>query len=577
MRPRTITSTLLGVVFVLQLISLTVVVTSTHSLLDEQGRLSAVRYLDNNANNLVIQAQQFLSPIKSQLSISRQLASDGMLNTYNDDTLERYFLSQLRSNRAMNAMYLGRLDGSFVAVARVVNALSPNYSKPVLRTKVVSLVDGSRKVQWREYAENGERLNQWSDDSDDFDPRVRAWYQDAQKHDGAVWTNAFSLTTNKTPAIAASVKLQDRNDTEAGILGVSVDLSELSALISTIPMSEHAVAIILDNNLNTIAMSAKDENLAGEVIDTSLPMGISLKPRDNAFGEQFLPPARQEEHVSLAQHWFSEQDSMAHFQRRIEMFDGALQWRVILAAPVSDVQASNRDVMMRGMYSAIAIIATPGAIALLIIMGLAKPLRRLYCRATIDYLTRAFNREEFMNRLTRCLSLPSSIDSKDYKWVAVVLDLDGFKRINDLHGHDAGDVILRTVVARLQKCVGRSGIIGRLGGDEFAIALKISASSDSHLAVDRIRRAVIEEPIKSGQIFHRIGMTAGVATIINERESVVSILERADKVLVAGKAIAKNTTYSGVTASVKRFPVRAVPAVTEKRVVEVSEALHSTG
>ena len=577
MRPRTITSTLLGVVFVLQLISLTVVVTSTHSLLDEQGRLSAVRYLDNNANNLVIQAQQFLSPIKSQLSISRQLASDGMLNTYNDDTLERYFLSQLRSNRAMNAMYLGRLDGTFVAVARVVNALSPNYSKPVLRTKVVSLVDGSRKVQWREYAMNGERLNQWSDDSDDFDPRVRAWYQDAQKHDGAVWTNAFSLTTKKTLAIAASVKLQDRNDTEAGILGVSVDLSELSALISTIPMSEHAVAIILDNNLNKIAMSTKDTNLAEEVTDTSVPMGITLKPRDNAFGEQFLPPARQGEHVSLAQHWFSEQDSMAHFQRRMEMFDGALQWRVILAAPVSDVQASNRDVMMRGMYSAIAIIATPGAIALLIIMGLAKPLRRLYCRATIDYLTRAFNREEFMNRLSQCLSLPSSIDSKDYKWVAVVLDLDGFKRINDLHGHDAGDVILRTVVARLQKCVGRSGIIGRLGGDEFAIALKISASSDSHLAVERVRRAVVEEPIKSGQIFHRIGMTAGVARIINERESVVSILERADKALVAGKAIAKNTTYSGVTASVKRFPVRAVPAIAEKRVMQVSEALHSTG
>ena len=577
MRPRTITSTLIGVVFVLQLISLTVVVTSTHSLLDEQGRLSAVRYLDNSANNLVIQAQQFLSPITSQLSISRQLASDGMLNTYNNDTLERYFLSQLRSNRAMNAMYLGRLDGTFVAVARVRNALSPNYSKPVLRAKVVSLIDGSREVQWREYAMSGERLNQWSDDSDDFDPRVRAWYQDAQKHDGPVWTNAFSLTTNRTLAIAASVKLRDRNDADAGILGVSVELSELSALISTIPMSEHAVAIIMDNNLNKIAMSNTNETLAGEDTDTRALMGISLEPHDNSFHEQFLPPARQEEHVSLAQHWFTEHGSMAHFQRRIEMFNGALQWRVLLAAPVSDVQASNRDVMMRGMYSAIAIIATPGAIALLIILGLAKPLRRLYCRATIDYLTRAFNREEFINRLTRCLTLPSSIDSKKHKWVAVVLDLDGFKRINDLHGHDAGDAILKTVVARLQRCVGRSGIIGRLGGDEFAIALKISAASDAHLAVDRIRRLVVKEPIKIGQIFHHIGMTAGVAKVDSERESVVSILERADKALVTGKAIAKNATYSGVTASVKRLPVRVVPAVGEKRVVEVSEALHGTG
>ena len=361
MRPRTITSTLLGVVFVLQLISLTVVVTSTHSLLDEQGRVSAVRYLDNNANNLVIQAQQFLSPITSQLSISRQLASDGMLNTYNDDTLERYFLSQLRSNRAMNAMYLGRLDGTFVAVARVRNALSPNYSKPVLRAKVVSFIDGSREVQWREYAMSGERLNQWSDDSDDFDPRVRAWYQDAQKHDGPVWTNAFSLTTNKTLAIAASVKLRDRNDTDAGILGVSVELSELSALISTIPMSEHAVAIILDNNSNKIAMSTTDENLAEEGTGTRTSMGVSLEPHGDSFDEQLLPPAKHEGHVPLAQHWFSKQSSVAHFQRRIEMFDGALQWRVLLAAPVSDVQASNRDVMMRGMYIAIAIIATPGS------------------------------------------------------------------------------------------------------------------------------------------------------------------------------------------------------------------------
>ena len=233
--------------------------------------------------------------------------------------------------------------------------------------------------------------------------------------------------------------------------------------------------------------------------------------------------------------------------------------------------------MIEGMYGAVAIILTPGAIALMIILGLAKPLTRLHRRATIDYLTRAFNREEFINRFSRRLSTLGPGDNRNHNWVAVALDLDGFKQINDQHGHDAGDVILKTVVVRLQKCVGRDGFVGRLGGDEFAIALKVPATSDTRLFVERIRRSVVKEPIKSVHAIHHIGMTAGVSNALSENASIVGLLERADKALVAGKAIAKNSTYCGAPAMLQSVPVRPLNVIAETHTVDAIADLDKTG
>lgn len=564
MNPRTITSTLIAIVIALQLISLAAATQTKQSSLDDQARQSALHNLDTKAKSLVIQAQQFLSPFTSQLSISRQLIADGLLDAADNDILEMYFLSQLRSNPSMNAMYLGRYDGSFVAVARFDESLLDDYRKPVLRAKMVSVVNGERTIEWREYSLRGEALNQWTDHADTYDPRVRAWYQNAHGHEQPVWTNAFSLNDSKKLAIAASVNLRDRKHADAGVLGVSVELSQLSALVSRIPSVGQTSAVILDNNLNEIAVSPP----YSEVADKQNDMSSVVDGRsDETRLRRLLPPMDLQGSNRLSAvdtHWFTEGDTLANVQRRIQLFDGALQWRVLLQAPVLELTKAQKSVILEGLYRTMAIILVPGILALLVIFALGERIQRLHRRATIDFLTRALNREEFMNRFSKRLASDASASDRGGRWIAVALDLDGFKQINDQHGHDAGDVILQTVVSRLQQRVGRSGFIGRLGGDEFAIALKLQRGMNVQAAVESIRRSVVKGPVESAKAVHQIGMTAGIAQV-RPHESVAALLERADRALISGKSIAKNSSYC----SAERAPSQPVAPASEPRLVKL--------
>lgn len=546
MKPGTITSTLVAIVIALQLISLKAVTHGTQTRLHEQAKLLAVHELDAKAKSLLIQAQQFLEPITSQLSISRQLVSDGLLNTESSKTLERYFLSQLRSNLAMNSMYLGRFDGSFVAVTRFEHSLITDYDKPVFRAKVSVVSDNeSRRIEWREYSLLGEELHSWTDEDDVYDPRQREWYTNAQVHNRPVWTNAYSAVDSRKLNIAASVNLRDKSNMDAGVLGVSVDLTQLSALVSAMPTSMHVSAVILDSDLNQIAVSTpRSSTVSGTSIDSA---GSTLW--NDGFAEQhsrnrYLPPidAPGNRLSAVDSHWFSDDDSQANVQRRIQLFDGALHWRVLLQTPIVEIENIHEALMLQGMYRTMGIILLPGIIALLMIFGLSSPLQRLYSRATIDYLTKALNREEFINRFSKRLLQADQRKGSKSQWVAVVLDLDGFKQINDQHGHDAGDAILKNVVSRLQKSVDRPGFVGRLGGDEFAIAMRLQKGVELRSAVEQIRRTVVHRPIQSAQALHKIGMTAGLA-LARKDETVTELLERADKALISGKTIAKNTTY----------------------------------
>ncbi|ASW55857.1 bifunctional diguanylate cyclase/phosphodiesterase [Plantactinospora sp. KBS50] len=94
--------------------------------------------------------------------------------------------------------------------------------------------------------------------------------------------------------------------------------------------------------------------------------------------------------------------------------------------------------------------------------NLADRLRRL---AYVDQLTGLPNRLQFTRRLRRCI--------RERRPVAVLLlDLDGFKQVNDRFGHASGDTLLTNVASRMRAVVGGSGMIARIGGDEFAVLLE---------------------------------------------------------------------------------------------------------
>ncbi len=126
-------------------------------------------------------------------------------------------------------------------------------------------------------------------------------------------------------------------------------------------------------------------------------------------------------------------------------------------------------------------------------------------------------------------------------------DLDGFKPVNDLHGHAAGDELLTQIAHRLELEVERQGIVARLGGDEFALMLLLDPADPDGAAEDAARRlmGVVRVPFTihpdgagggGGTVKVRVGMSLGIALAPEDAEDATELMRRADSALYRAKA-----------------------------------------
>jgi diguanylate cyclase (GGDEF)-like protein len=124
--------------------------------------------------------------------------------------------------------------------------------------------------------------------------------------------------------------------------------------------------------------------------------------------------------------------------------------------------------------------------------------------AAHDALTGLANRRRFTEELAQ------RIRDRDGVSTVIFGDLDGFKAVNDEHGHQAGDVVLQTVARRLAAEIRPEDLVARLGGDEFAVLCFGLAEQDAGGLMDRLR-AVVAEPIEVGGATVTVGLSVGVA------------------------------------------------------------------
>lgn len=154
--------------------------------------------------------------------------------------------------------------------------------------------------------------------------------------------------------------------------------------------------------------------------------------------------------------------------------------------------------------------------------------------ARLDALTEVYGRgaaeEEFERALNTAqrTGTPLSI---------VVTDIDHFKRVNDEHGHAAGDDVLRAFGKRLRRSVsGAGGVVGRWGGEEFIVLLPGVAKTDAHAIAERLRQEVAGEAIAGLQVT----ASFGVSSYRCEQDDTVTLFARADSALYEAKRAGRN-------------------------------------
>ncbi|WP_312793958.1 putative bifunctional diguanylate cyclase/phosphodiesterase, partial [Tianweitania sp.] len=157
--------------------------------------------------------------------------------------------------------------------------------------------------------------------------------------------------------------------------------------------------------------------------------------------------------------------------------------------------------------------------------------------AFTDHLTGLANRTRFLDLLAVSIKEEASGNSKDF--AVLLLDLDGFKSVNDAFGHHGGDVVLKIVADRLKKNVDSGMVVARLGGDEFAILIRddIDAVRAEMLGVKLIK--AVEEPIPVGDQVVYVSASVGAKRSQHRGSSSMQILDNADLALYDAKAKGK--------------------------------------
>jgi diguanylate cyclase (GGDEF)-like protein len=156
--------------------------------------------------------------------------------------------------------------------------------------------------------------------------------------------------------------------------------------------------------------------------------------------------------------------------------------------------------------------------------------------ASTDALTGCPNRRAFMERLGGAITAAGT----GRRSAVCLIDLDGFKAVNDRDGHAAGDAALVSVTAALTGAVRESDTVARLGGDEFAVLADVSATVDADELAERLRTAVAD----AGRV---CGVTASVGVaLVDLSDDVNLLLHRADAAMYRAKTSGGNRVTAHV-------------------------------
>jgi two-component system cell cycle response regulator len=159
--------------------------------------------------------------------------------------------------------------------------------------------------------------------------------------------------------------------------------------------------------------------------------------------------------------------------------------------------------------------------------------------AITDALTGLHNRRYMETHLN---ALVEQAASRGKPIAVLVLDIDFFKAINDTHGHDAGDDVLREFALRIRKSIRNIDLACRYGGEEFVVVMPETDIGVATMVAERMRRAIAGKPfpVQQGMKLLNVTLSIGLATLNDAGDDAAAILKRADQALYRAKRDGRN-------------------------------------
>ncbi|MFW7415799.1 diguanylate cyclase [Demequina sp. SO4-18] len=451
----------------------------------------------------------------------RDMVDDTALSLRFGDEPDRADLMEAMAERLtrtdnVRTLYVGWPDGRFLALSR---------SEDGFRSQWIAAGSGEETVRF--YDEDLVLLSGATEPSD-YDAPARPWFVAAAASAEGVWTAPYLDYGNPTTLVSPAAAVREDGELVA-VVGADLDLQTLRSILDDLPYGEGAEAFVLTGSSQVIGApdryTAQLEALAEQAggVPTAEDLGLPVASEVLDRGESA---------------WSTANNRMV-VDRSLPASE-SVDWQVHLTADASQLSAGLGNIGAALWWVSGLSLAASG-IAAVVVWNVSHSVRRMRVRASTDQLTGLANRHEY-ERAGKDMLLQASVRGE--RVLAVVLDLDGFKALNDELGHDVGDAALAATGEALRESVRGDDVAARLGGDEFVVLQPLGAREDAHVIVERIRERVENRlgwlPLGDTSV----GVTAGYA-LSKPGMDLRGLVMAADVALVDGKRSEKGMAHRG--------------------------------
>ena len=181
----------------------------------------------------------------------------------------------------------------------------------------------------------------------------------------------------------------------------------------------------------------------------------------------------------------------------------------------------------------------------------SKRYQEVHAMATVDGLTQLLNHKSFMQRLSEELERDTRYGES---MTLLMLDLDHFKQVNDQHGHQYGDYVLRQTAQLIRSSIRKADIAGRIGGEEFAVIVINASRQTGRSTADRIKHSIADHPFSLDGVESRVTISIGMSEYPRDGKHMKAILKKADEAMYRVKEAGGNdvVSYSRANSKIRK-------------------------
>lgn len=384
----------------LQLVAVLVIVFSSYVSSERVLIFHARNLLHNVGLNTMEHSRGFLKPAHDSAELAVRLARNRIVASDDPMLVEQLLFQQLQLAGQASGMYLAREDGSFVFVMRdhgqarttapqdegdtTAAPSSDGTQPPVFRTKLITLDgDGNRHTRliWRDA--QFRILRQQDDPTDSYDPRQRPWYRDAAAAGTTVWADPYIFFSSRQPGITLAAPVVLPGGGVAGVIGVDIEISEISDFLSRLQIGRTGRALIINRNGDVIAGQRPD------LLQTTARDGSLRFLRIDEYGDPIARAAFAPLFAPGGAGPDAQTDSsFTHDGRRyvslaMPILSEALPWTIGVYAPEDDFIAEIKQNRVMNLWIAVVAAVATGLIGLVLARAIYRPIRAFAIRSAL--------------------------------------------------------------------------------------------------------------------------------------------------------------------------------------------------